>query len=46
MLTVDAAATDYIASLQARHAPVATVKASADLNPLPTVQLDYRHGNR
>jgi hypothetical protein len=29
MLTVDAAATDYIASLQARHAPVATVKAYA-----------------
>ena len=45
MLTVDATATDYIASLQA-HAQVATVKASADLNPLPTVQLDYRHGNR
>ncbi|HEV3077110.1 MAG TPA: tyrosine-type recombinase/integrase [Thermoanaerobaculia bacterium] len=29
MLTVDAAATDYIASLQGRHAPVATVKAYA-----------------
>ncbi|MBJ7603059.1 MAG: hypothetical protein JF888_07710 [Candidatus Dormibacteraeota bacterium] len=29
MLTVEAASTDYLASLQARHVPVATVKADA-----------------